>query len=57
MKDSDKLFIKELMNKTGLGMLDCKRVFIECDKDMEKSLNKLEDIKNHRDTLPFQTKR
>lgn len=33
--------VKELRDKTGLGMMDCKKALTECDGDMEKAIEVL----------------
>ena len=33
--------VKELRDKTGAGMMDCKKALTECDGDMEKAVEAL----------------
>ncbi len=31
--------VKELRERTGAGMMDCKKALVECDGDMEKAID------------------
>ena len=31
--------VKQLREKTGAGMMDCKKALIECDGDIEKAID------------------
>lgn len=33
--------VKELRERTGVGMMDCKKALVECDGDMEKAIDEL----------------
>ncbi|MEE8341356.1 MAG: elongation factor Ts, partial [Candidatus Neomarinimicrobiota bacterium] len=39
--NSDAKLVKELREKTGAGMMDCKKALIEAKGDIEKAIDKL----------------
>ena len=41
MADITAQMIKDLRERTGAGMSDCKKALIECDADMEKAIEYL----------------
>jgi elongation factor Ts len=44
--------VKELRDKTGAGMMDCKQALIECKADMEAAIDWLRPLRNRGASLP-----